>query len=177
MREQRQLAAVWWILAVMALTLSAAPAVAQTQESGVSITTLAGVAIAPGPHPATGIAVGLRPQPGPISLEFEYSRSRSGVVGGEPGILTLAGNILVQPSRQRSRFQFYGTFGVGLYALPSGHDVSEPESARNIGGGTKIALAGPLKLRMDYRAFLLARLPGETHSNEHRVYVGIVAGF
>ena len=103
-------------LCVMALTLSAAPAVAQTRESPLNITAFAGVAMAPGPHPAIGVAVGLKPRPGPVSLEFEYSRSRSDPVAGVPAIVTFAGNVLVQPPRQRSRFQFYGTFGVGLYA-------------------------------------------------------------
>jgi hypothetical protein len=169
-------------LCVMALTLSAAPAVAQTWESPVNITAFAGVAVASGPHPANGAAVGLKPQPGPVSLEFEYSRSRSDPVSGVPAIETLAANVLVQPQRQRSRFQFYGTFGVGLYAPlydPSRrrgggvHQSSEADSARNIGGGAKVTLAGPLKLRMDYRAFFLAG----SESNQHRFYVGIVAGF
>jgi hypothetical protein len=168
-------------LCVLALTLSDAPAVAQTWESPVNMTGFAGVAVASGPHPANGVAVGLKPQPGPVSLEFEYSRSRRDQVAGVLAIETLACNILVQPSRQRSRFQFYGTFGVGLYAPlhdPSRrrggvHQSSEPDSARNIGGGAKVTLAGPLKLRMDYRAFFLAG--GE--SNQHRFYVGIVTGF
>jgi hypothetical protein len=167
-------------LCVTALTLSAAPAVAQTWESPINITTFAGMAVTSGPHPASGVAVGLKPQPGPVSLEFEYSRSRGDTVSGPPAIATLAGNILVQ--RQRSRFQYYGTFGVGLYApLPDlsrrrgggVHQTSEPDSARNIGGGAKVTLVGPLKLRMDYRAFFLAG----RESNQHRFYVGIVAGF
>ena len=39
----------------------------------------------------------------------------------------------------------------------------------------KVVLAGPLKVRMDYRAFRLARTGG--HSNKHRIYVGIAVGF
>ena len=170
--------AVWVALAGGVAT----PAVAQTWESPVNITAFAGVAVASGPHQANGVAVGLKPEPGPVSFEFEYSRSRRDPVAGVRAIETLACNILVQPSRQRSRFQFYGTLGVGLYAPlhdlshPRGggvHQSSEPDSARNVGGGAKVTLAGPLKLRMDYRAFFLAG--GE--SNQHRFYVGIAAGF
>jgi len=203
MRAQLQPAAVWRVLAtrvanvaqdrprlaivafalrcaslcVMALTLSAAPAVAQIRESPVNITAFAGVAMAPGPHPAIGVAVGHKPRPGPVSLEFEYWRSRRDPAAGVPAIGTFAVNILTQPSRQRSRFQFYGTFGVGLYALLRDPQVSEVTEARNIGGGAKVTLAGPLKLRMDYRAFFLAKLDGDYPPNEHRFYVGIVAGF
>src|SRR5438105_3322371 len=62
---------------LIALTLSTVAAVAQTQESPVNVTALAGVAMAPGPHAAIGVAVGVRPRPIPVSLEVEYSRSRS----------------------------------------------------------------------------------------------------
>lgn len=170
MRAQLHLAAVW---GVMALTLFAAPAVAQPPDSPVSITAFGGVARVFGLHPATGVAVALKPHPGPVSLEFEYSRSRPGPVVSGSGIATFAGNILVQPSRQRSRFQYYGTFGVGLYALMRDYQGST-DSARNIGRGAKVTLAGPWKLRMDYRAFLLAGLGGEHLA--HRFYVGIAAG-
>ncbi len=162
---------------LMALTLSAAPAVAQTRESPVNVTAFAGVAMAPGPYAAIGVAVGVRPRPIPVSLEFEYSRSRSDPAAGVPAIATFAGNLLVQWPRQPSRFQFYGTFGLGLYVLLLDHHSSEANDARNIGGGAKVTLTGPLKLRMDYRAFFLAPIGGEYHSNEHRFYVGIVAGF
>jgi hypothetical protein len=171
MRTQLQLAAVW---RVMALMLSAAPAVAQPPDSPVSITAFGGVAMAFGPHPATGVAIALKPHPGPVSLEFEYLRSRPDPFASGSGIASLAGNILVQPSWQRSRFQYYGTLGVGFYSLVRDYQGST-DSARNIGGGAKVTLAGPWKLRMDYRAFLLARTGGAQLA--HRFYVGVVAGF
>lgn len=169
MRTQLQLAAVW---RVMALTLFAAPAMAQPPDPPVSITACAGVTMGFGAHPSSGFAVALKPHPGPVSLEFEYLRGRPHPVATGSGIATFAGNILVQPLHQRSRFQFYGTFGVGVYSLVRDYQGST-DSARNVGGGAKVTLAGPLKLRMDYRAFFLAG--GE--SNQHRFYVGIVAGF
>ena len=165
------------MLCLMALTVSTASAVAQTRESPVNVAAFAGVAMAPGPHAAIGVAVGVRPRPGPVSLEFEYSRSRSDPPAGVPAIVTFSGNLLVQLPIRPSRFQFYGTFGVGFYVLLLDHHSSEPNDARNFGGGVKITLAGPLKLRMDYREFRLARIGGEYHSNEHRFYVGIVTGF
>jgi hypothetical protein len=163
-------------LIVQGRTIATAAAITQTRESPVNVTAFAGVAMAPGPHAAIGVAVGVRPQPGPVSLEFEYSRSRS-PAAGMPAIETFAGNLLVQLPTPPSRFQFYGTVGVGFYALLLNDHTSEPNDARNFGGGAKITLAGPMKLRIDYRAFRLTPLGGEYHSNEHRLYVGIVAGF
>jgi hypothetical protein len=121
----------------MALTLFAAPAVSKPPDSPVSITAFGGVAMAFGPHPATGVAVALKPHAGPVSLEFEYSRGRREPVASVPAIETFACNFLVQPSRQRARLQFYGTFGVGLYAVLRDPQVSGLTDARNIGGGAK----------------------------------------
>jgi hypothetical protein len=171
------------MLCVMALTLPAALAVAQTPELPVNITAFGGVAMAPGPHPAIGVAVGVKSsgllsrRPTPVSLEFEYARSRSDPAGGVPAIVTFAGNLLIQPLRQTSRRRFYGTIGAGLFVHLLDRRSSEANDAWNIGGGAKVTLAGPLKLRVDYRAFFLFPVSGEYHSNEHRFYAGIVAGF
>jgi len=170
-------------LCVMALALPAATASAQTDDSRVNLTTFAGVALAPGAHPVAGVAVGLKPpspvspRPTPVSLEFEYALSRSDPAGGVPSIVTVSGNLLVQPSRQPSRLRIYGTVGGGLYVQLLNDRSSEANDAWNIGGGAKVALLGPLKFRMDYRAFFLGRINGEYHSNEHRFSVGMVLGF
>jgi hypothetical protein len=164
------------IVYLMALTLSTV-AVAQSPESPINVTAFAAAAIATGPHPAIGVAIGVRPRPGPVSLEFEFSRSRSDPTAGVPAIVTFAGNLLVQWPLRPSRIQFYGTFGIGAYVLVLDEHSGEPDDARDFGGGVKVTLAGPLKFRMDYRAFRLAPISGEYHSNEQRFYVGIVAGF
>jgi opacity protein-like surface antigen len=162
---------------LLALMLSSTAAVAQTRESPVNVTAFTGAATTPDPHAAMGVAVGVRPRPLPVSLEFEYSRSRGDSTAGVPAVVTFAGNLLVQLPLRSSRLQVYGTVGVGLYRLSLDRHGSEPNDARNVGGGVKVALFGPLKLRVDYRAFRLAPIVGEYHSNEHRVYAGIVAGF
>jgi len=165
------------VFCLIAVALSTAAAVAQTPESPVNVTALTGVAMAPSAHAAIGVAVGVRPRPSPVSLEFEYSRSRSDPAVGVPAFVTFAGNLLVQLPLPPARFQFYVTFGVGLYVLSLNNHSSEPNDARNVGGGVKVTLAGPLKLRLDYRSFRLAPIGGEYHSNEQRLYVGLVAGF
>jgi hypothetical protein len=162
---------------LVVLTISSGRAAAQPAELPVNLTAFAGLAMAPDPHAALGVAVGVRPRPGPVSLEFEFSRSRSDPASGVPAIMIFAGNILIQLPAQGSRFQFYGTFGGGIYFQLFDHHSGEPDDAPSFGGGVKVTLAGPLKLRMDYRAFRLAPMAGEYHSNEQRLYTGIVAGF
>jgi hypothetical protein len=41
----------------------------------------------------------------------------------------------------------------------------------NTGGGVKVALVGPVRLRLDYRVFKLAG--GALNSPAHRVYAGL----
>ena len=165
------------MLGVMVLTLSTAAAAAQGLESHINATAFAGAAMTPDPQVAIGVAVGVRPRPTAVSLEFEYSRSGSDPAEGVPAIVTFSVNFLLQFPVQPSRYQFYGTFGVGVYGLLRDSTSSEPDGVRNFGGGAKITVAGPFKLRVDYRAFRLAPIPREYHSNEHRLYVGVVGGF
>jgi hypothetical protein len=59
-----------------------------------------------------------------------------------------------------NRFQFYGIGGFGLYRETfEGGGGSGEILARNIGGGAKIGLACPLRLRLDYRVLLLDDAP------------------
>jgi hypothetical protein len=163
---------------LMMLGLSAGAAVAQTPTGPVNLTAFAGAAMVPDAHAVSGIGVGVRPQPGPVSIEFEYSRSRSDPTRPVPAIVTLAGNFLVQVPVRQSRFELYGAFGVGFYVLqPDPQSGEDADSAWNFGGGAKVTLAGPLKLRIDYRVFRLAASPGRHHSDLRRLSVGIVAGF
>jgi hypothetical protein len=84
------------------------------------------------------------------------------------------GNLLVQTPIAVSRTQFYGTTGVGVYRERLG-TRQETSVAANLGGGLKIRVAGPLKLRLDYRLF---RLRGDPlHDTYHRVYAGATLGF
>ena len=67
-------------------------------------------------------------------------------------------------------FQPYFTTGGGLYreTLGTHQDTS---FALNTGGGVKIALIGPVRLRVDYRVFRLGS--GALHSPAHRIYAGL----
>lgn len=162
------------------------PASAQAQRVDVNITTFFGAAMVPDSHGAVGVAVGFRPRVGtgtkrpvasPVSVEIEYSSSRSDVTAGVPAVSSLSGNLLFQFPLRPARVVYYVTFGAGAYGLQLGGHISGPNDARNFGGGAKLRLVGPLKARVDYRAFSLAPIGGWYHSNEHRVTVGVVAGF
>jgi hypothetical protein len=48
---------------------------------------------------------------------------------------------------------------------------SETNFGSNAGGGVKIGLAGPIRLRVDYRVFKLGS--GALNSPAHRIYAGL----
>ena len=83
-----------------------------------------------------------------------------------PGLKTYSGNVLVQTPTST---QLYATIGAGGYQESLG-DADETHVGINIGGGVKIPLLGPLRVRVDYRIFQLRGAP--IHSTYQRLYVG-----
>ena len=71
--------------------------------------------------------------------------------------------------------QFYATTGGGIYRERLGTTHQETNVAANTGGGVKISLLGPVKVRIDYRVFRLSGAP--IHRTPQRVYVGLNLGF
>ena len=66
------------------------------------------------------------------------------------------GNLLLQTPIPIGRFQPYFTIGGGLYReRVDAIDRQETSFGSNIGGGAKITLTGPLRVRVDYRLFNL----------------------
>ena len=120
----------------------------------------------------TGVAAGA----GLVVVGFEFEAARLAEDGedGTPGLSTGMANLLVQTPLDVQKTQFYGTAGAGLYRERLGA-TTETSVGINLGGGVKIRVAGPLKLRLDYRLF---RLQGEPmHATVHRVYAGATLGF
>jgi len=75
--------------------------------------------------------------------------------------------------------QIYGLAGFGLYAETFRGSGSGEASERHIGGGVKVGLAGPLKVRLDYRVFRVDApdaAPGFVH-NPQRLTVGLALAF
>jgi opacity protein-like surface antigen len=108
-------------------------------------------------------------------FEFEYANTSEDLTNAAelaPGLRTFMFNGLVQTPFPIAGFQPYATAGGGVYretlSLP---DISETNVAINVGGGVKMSLAGPLRLRFDYRVLTLK---GDAlHSTVQRFYAGV----
>ena len=109
-----------------------------------------------------------------VGFEFEYSDTSENAESNAPGLQSSMFNVLVQTPFAISRMQFYGTVGGGLYRERLGGS-QDTGFGSNIGAGLKVSLVGPVRVRIDYRAF---RLGGDSaHRSPQRVYVGLNIAF
>ena len=116
-------------------------------------TVLLGLMSVGGPRPSFGVAVGYCPSA--AGFEIEYL----GTLGGQTADHSSAGGIfaslIVQPVTI-SNVQFFGIGGFGVWGETFADGTGTGElNAKNIGGGVKIGIAERLRLRLDYRLFLL----------------------
>lgn len=155
------------ILAILALVV-----VGTVQPADADVTAFLGANRTPSNRPVRGFAAGAGFLI--IGFEFEYSDSAEDLRNALPGLRSGMGNVYVQNPIATAGMQFYATVGGGLYRERLG-TRQESNVGTNIGGGVKIALAGPLKLRLDYRIFTLAGNP--LHKHPQRVYAGLTLGF
>ncbi len=105
-----------------------------------------------------------------VGFEFEYANTSEDLAEGAPGLKTYMVNGLLQTPIPVAGVQFYGTAGIGGYRETL-DEVSETNVGMNVGGGIKMSLAGPLRLRLDYRVFTLR---GDArHDRPQRFYAGL----
>ena len=104
-----------------------------------------------------------------VGFEVEYANTSEDETVEAPGLRTFMANGLVQ-TLPIGRLQFYGTAGAGAYRETL-REASETNVGINVGGGVKIALLGPIRLRLDYRVFTLRGEP--RHSKPQRFYAGL----
>jgi len=148
---------------VLVLTgVHAAPAAADA-------TAFWGFSPTPSTRSAKGFAVGISLIV--VGFEFEYANTSEDELDLAPGLRTGMINGLIQTP---TRTQLYLTAGGGFYRERSG-DETETSVGTNIGGGIKIGLAGPLRLRVDYRVFSLRGNP--LYKTPQRVYAGVNLSF
>jgi opacity protein-like surface antigen len=153
--------AVVLVAAIAAWLSAAAPASAD-------ITAFVGLSGGPSVRSSWGLAGGIGFVI--VGLEFEYADTSESVQDAAPRIRTGALNLLLQTPMAIGGVQIYGTAGAGGYHEDLGAR-SETNATVNLGGGVKINLVGPLRLRVDYRFVRFLGSPlGE--GNLHRVYVG-----
>jgi opacity protein-like surface antigen len=153
-----------WLLA-LGLVLVPASAVAD-------VTAFLGSTPTPSNRLATGFSGGVGLVI--VAFEFEYSHTREDLEELAPSLRTYMVNGLLQTPFPIAGMQFYATAGGGVYRETL-DDESETNVGINVGGGVKVNLAGPLRLRLDYRVFTLQGDP--LHSKPQRLYAGLNVKF
>ena len=109
-----------------------------------------------------------------LGFEFEYSDTTDDLATRAPALKTGMGNLMLQTPGSFFGIQPYYTVGGGVYHEDLGTNGSLADNTgfgMNTGGGVKINLLGPIRLRVDYRVFSLKN--GALVSPAHRVYAGI----
>jgi hypothetical protein len=146
-----------FLTALTFVLASAAPASAD-------ITAFIGLSPTPENHAIRGFSAGVSLLV--IGFEFEYAHLSEDQDEALPGLKTYSGNVLVQTP---TSMQLYATIGAGGYRENLG-PFQETHAGVNIGGGIKVPLLGPIRVRADYRVFQLRGSP--IHSTYQRFYVG-----
>ncbi len=152
-------------LAVTVLLATVAPARAD-------LTVFAGLQSAPTIRPVTGISLGVGLLV--VGWEVEIARVAERVDDRAPSISTGTGSVYVQNPIPISGMQIYGIAGAGVYRERQTAVLQETNVLVALGGGAKFALAGPLKLRLDYRFFKLRNAGSPT---PQRLYAGLSLAF
>ena len=149
------------VVLVAAMALGARPAFAD-------ITGFIGANTSPANRQVRGVAVGFGLLV--VAFEGEYSNTPDDPAATAPSLKIGSGNILLQTPAALFGVQPYFTTGGGIYSetLGTRNDLG---FALNTGGGVKVSLAGPLRVRIDYRVFRLGS--GALASPAHRIYAGL----
>jgi opacity protein-like surface antigen len=140
------------------------------------VTGFLGTNSTPNTRPVRGFAIGTGLVI--VGFEFEYAHTSDDIENAAPELRTFMFNGLVQTPIPIVRMQFYGTAGGGVFRETldriSGETldrISETNLGINVGGGVKITLIGPLRLRLDYRVHTLRGT--SLYSNPKRFYAGV----
>ena len=152
-------------LAALVLALLLLPA----RRADADLTLFWGVSPTPAAHPTKGFALGLNLLIVGFEIEYAHANERTSVEA--PGLHTGMINGLIQTP---TKTQLYLTAGAGFYRERLGTE-SETHMGTNIGGGIKVALLGPLRVRVDYRVFSLRGSPQQ--KTPQRLYAGANLSF
>jgi opacity protein-like surface antigen len=105
-----------------------------------------------------------------LGFEFEYANTPDDLDSASPSLKSGMGNVLLQTPFAILGIQPYVTSGAGVYRETLGSHVQTGFGLNN-GAGLKINLIGPVRIRVDYRAFKLG--DGALYSPAHRIYAGL----
>ena len=132
------------------------------------VTAFVGANTTPANRQVTGAAAGIGLLI--VGFEFEYASTTDDLTAQAPSLKTGMGNLILQTPTAFLGFQPYVTTGAGIYREGLGA-YQDTSVGFNTGGGVKVSLIGPIRLRVDYRVFKLGS--GALHSPAHRIYVGL----
>jgi len=153
------------LMPVLLMTLLA---LAVPRVAAADATAFLGLGTSPASRSAKGFAIGAGLLI--VGFEFEYSSTAHDLDAGAPSLRTGSVNGLLQTPFEIARTQFYLTIGGGIF-----REVLDTAATTNVavntGGGAKISLFGPVRLRLDYRVFKLNGSP--LYSRPQRFYVGL----
>jgi hypothetical protein len=134
------------------------------------VTAFWGVAPTPAARSTKGFAFGINLLV--VGFELEYANTTEDPLNAAPGLKTGMVNGLLQTPT--SKTQIYLTAGGGFFRERLGTQA-ETNIGTNIGGGVKVGLLGPLRLRLDYRVYNLRGSPITAHPQ--RFYAGANLSF
>ncbi len=129
-------------------------------------TVFIGATTTPSTRLAKGFAIGVSLLI--VGFEFEYSSTSEDEDQLVPSLRTGMVNGLIQ-TPNLGTIQLYFTAGGGFYRERL-EPFQETNFGINTGGGAKIPIAGPLRIRVDYRFFKLYGSP--LHTQSQRIYAG-----
>ena len=116
-----------------------------------------------------------------VGFEIEYVRASGGETADHSVAGGIFGNLIVQPVVV-GRLQFFAIVGFGMWRETFADDTGTGAfGAKDIGGGAKFRIAERLRLRVDYRLFLLgdpedaSRLPST--KRPQRISLGMHVAF
>lgn len=156
--------------ATLLLAVAVTGLLVEARPASADVTAFLGLSPTPVTRAARGWALGISMIV--VGFEFEFADTVEKFEEAAPGLSTKMFNgLLITPTGST---QLYLTAGGGWYTETLG-SAKESGFATNIGGGLKIKLAGPVRLRVDFRIFHLNN--EALHQNPKRVYAGVAIGF
>lgn len=142
------------------------------RPASADITAFLGLSPTPERHTVKGFSGGLSLLV--VGFEVEFSHLGEDTLDALPGLKTYSGNVFVQTPIEVKGTQFYATAGGSGYREYLG-TRQETHVGVNVGGGVKIRVMGPVRLRLDYRVFQLRGEP--LYSTYQRFYAGANIAF
>jgi len=154
------------IAAAVAALLLTAPTAAHAD-----ITAFLGAFLTPTRQSVQGVSVGFKILL--VGVEFEFVRATEDLEAHRPEIQAGSASVLVETPT--GRVKLYGLLGGGVYREQVGGVAGDTSTSLHAGGGVKIALSGPIGLRVDYR---LVNMTGRLEDKrQQRLYAGVRVDF